>query len=981
VATLCASAPGATAVVDAKAPTATYIVQMAEPPAASYRGGQQGLAPTKPAPGRKVDPANANVRRYAAHLDNRHSAALQAAGAPGTAKFYDFRYSFNGFAAILTPAQVARLQADPAVARVEQDSLQQPTTDNTPSALGLDAPGGLWAHAGGQGRAGEDVIVGVIDTGIWPEHPSFSDQTDLADRPGQTGKRSLAYGPPPAHWRGTCQAGERWSKDDCNNKLIGARFFLAGFRHYGISNDQFESPRDSDGHGTHTASTAAGNAGVDPSIFGRDLGVGTISGMAPRARVAAYKACWEGGCTTSDLVAAIDAAVADGVDVINYSIGSDTPSLLSPDAVSFLFAADANVFAAISAGNAGPDAATVGSPASAPWVTAVGASAHDRTFRGSVTLGNGATYQGASVVPGLGTTPIVDGAAAGSLGCEAGELDPAVVTGKIVLCEGSRLRAARGLAVKQAGGVGMVLYNAPDRVDFFSDNHYVPAVHLSHQDGLAVRAYIAGEGPGATASLAAGSAADNPSAPYMAQFSSRGPNGASGDVLKPDVTAPGVQVLAGNTPVALGSAPGQLFQAISGTSMSGPHVAGVGALLVQAHRTWTPAMIRSALMTTAHQDVEKEDRATPADPFDFGAGHIAPNPANDPGLVYDVGFLDYIAFLCGADALDESACLTPAPGGYGVTPIDPSNLNLPSLTIDGLAGTQTLTRRVTNAGSSTATYAVTVDAPPGVLATVNPPTLTLAAGASAAYDVTFTVTDPSGGEWRFGSLTWSGDGGRGVRSPLAVRPVLLSAPDEVIGTGTSGAASWDVTFGYTGPFAADSAGLVAATVTDGTVVDDPANDINVALETGVGITEHVISVVPGTEHLRVALFDDAVNGLHDLDLYLFDPSGNFVDGSGSATSAEQVDAEAPAAGDWKVVVHGWQTDGSDAAYQLFTWRVPGPGAEPLLVTAPAVATIGQTAPVTAGWSGLAGDTRYLGAVRYVGAGGAQIGRTLVAVDT
>ena len=971
-------AGGVGAAAAARGPAATYIVQLADPPAASYRGGQAGLAATKPAAGQKLDPASTQVRRYAAHLDAREAAVRRGAGVPDTARFYSYRYSFNGFAASLTPAQVARLQRDPAVRNMTQDKLQETMTDNTPSFLGLDAPGGIWSQAGGQAHAGEDVIVGVIDTGIWPEHPSFSDQTDLADRSGRAGKRLQAYGAPPSYWRGTCQAGELWSKDDCNNKLIGARYFLKGFGHLGIIREDFESPRDADGHGSHTASTAAGNAGVDPSIFGRDLGVGTISGMAPRARIAAYKACWEDGCALSDLVAAIDSAVGDGVDVINYSIGSTTPALLGPDEVSFLFAADANVFVAASAGNSGPEASTVGSPASAPWVTSVGANTHDRFLEGTVRLGNGATYRGASVTRGLASTALVDGEAAGSIGCEAGELDPAVVTGKVVLCEGSRLRAARGQAVRAAGGVGMVLYNVGPSMMTFSDNHYLPAVHLDHASGLAVRAYITAQGAGSTAAIIEGGAVDDPTAPAMTHFSSRGPNGASADIIKPDVTAPGMQVLAANTPVALASAPGQLFQAISGTSMSSPHVAGVGALLVQAHRDWTPGMIRSALMTTASQDVTKEDRVTPADPFDFGAGHIRPNPATDPGLTYDAGFDDYIGFLCGVGELPASLCTTPAPGGFGVPVIDPSDLNLPSIGIGSLGGIQTVTRTVRNAGAA-GTYAVSVAAPPGVAVTVDPTALTLAAGESASYTVTFTTTGSAAMDaWAFGSLTWSDGAGHAVRSPLAVRPVALSAPDEVHATGTSGSESWEVTFGYSGPFTADPLGLVPAATEASTVVDDPTNDITQALESGVGIREHVIPVAAGTEHLRASLFDEATDGEDDLDLYLFDPAGTLVSVSGTATSAEQVDAAKPAAGDWKLIVHGWQTDGPDAAYTLFSWQVPGTAAGNLTVSAPSVATIGQQGEITIDWSGLTAGGRYLGAVRYTN-GSSEIDRTLVAI--
>jgi hypothetical protein len=339
--------------------------------------------------------------------------------------------------------------------------------------------------------------------------------------------------------------------------------------------------------------------------------------------------------------------------------------------------------------------------------------------------------------------------------------------------------------------------------------------------------------------------------------------------------------------------------------------------------------------------------------------------------VYDVGFNDYLGFLCGAGEVDPQAC-------GGATP-DASDLNLPSIGIESLAGMQTVTRKVTNASAAAATYSSTVQAPTGIGVAVSPSSLTLASGATATYTVTFTsTTAATTGEWAFGSLTWS-DGTHAVRSPLAVRPVALAAPAEFTGSGTAGTGSWDVTFGYSGPFGAAPLGLIPATRDNATVADDPADDINVALGSGVGIHEHTITVAAGTKHLRAALFDPDTDGADDLDLYLFDPDGDFVDGSGSATSAEQVDAEDPAAGDWTVTVHGWETDGADAAYTLSSWRVPSSPAGNLTVTAPATATIGQDGEVQVAWSGLAAGVRYLGAATYT-RGSTEIGRTLVAVD-
>jgi subtilisin family serine protease len=955
----------------AKPQAGIYVVQMLEDPVVAYDGGEAGLAPTRPARGQHIDPGSAAVRRYATFLDRRHAQAVAAVGAPADARFYDYRYTFNGFAAELTPGQAAQLAQLPNVVAVTLDERRQVLTDNTPGALGLSTPGGFWETAG----VGEDVVIGVIDTGIWPEHPSFSDQADLAFRPGRSGDANRVYGPPPADWHGICQAGEQWSVTHCNNKLIGARYFLEGLTRHGIDPGDYASARDHDGHGTHTASTAGGNAGVDPSIFGRDLGVATIAGMAPRARIAAYKACYGEGCFFSDLVAAIDIAVADGVDVINYSIGSNTPSVLSPDAVSFLFArTDANVFVATSAGNAGPGPGTLGSPAAAPWLTAVGASTHSRVFQNTVTLGagGGGPYFGGSVTHGAGPARLVDG------GTECpGGLDPAEVSGAIVLCHRVTgiARISHGSGVLAAGGVGMILYDPPQVNVTPTDNHVLPTSHVPGPAGFAIADYIADAGPAATASFTAGTRADDPGAPDMAVFSSRGPNGAVPDVIKPDVTAPGVQILAGNSPTPFLGAPGQLFQAIQGTSMSSPHVAGVGALLVGAHPDWSAAMVQSALTTTGHQDVDKEDGTTAADPFDFGGGHIQPMPANDPGLVYDAGLADYLRFLCGAGQIPATSgtCTT-----FGSD--DPSDLNLATIGIGELAGIQTVTRTVTNVGPA-GTYTVSVDPPAGIGVDVSPSVLTLGEGEEATYEVTFTTTAAATLDaWVSGSLTWSDGGGHAVRSPISVRPVGLSAPDELNLTGTSGSHTYDVTFGYSGPFGTSTHGLIPATVESRTVVDDPADDINVALATGVGIDVVTIPVAAGTRHLRASLFDENTDGADDLDLYLFDPDGNFVDGSGSATSLEQVDASFPATGDWTLVVHGWQTDGPDALYDLFTWVLGDADAGNLTVTAPATATLGATEPITLAWTGLTVGTRYLGSVSYDN-GTDEIGQTLVNIAT
>jgi hypothetical protein len=608
-------------------------------------------------------------------------------------------------------------------------------------------------------------------------------------------------------------------------------------------------------------------------------------------------------------------------------------------------------------------------------------------------LGDGAQYFGASITGGTDVLPLVDAEDAGDALCTPGALDPSVVAGNIVLCErGVIARVSKSQAVFLAGGSGMILFNVNDSQDLVTDNHYVPSVHINNTDGLAIKAYIDSAGSEATAQIFGG-VSTPVDAPWMADFSSRGPNPVATDIIKPDVTAPGVNILAGNSPTALLGAPGELFQSISGTSMSSPHVAGVYALLKQDHPDWSPAMAKSALMTTAYQDVMKEGAAAPADPFDMGAGHINPGGAwtegslTDPGLVYDAGFNDYLGFLCGAapEIFFDPAGTCAALEARGFL-LDPSDLNLASIAIGELVGSQTITRTVTSVaeGSGNRVYTVSVDAPAGFDISVSPSTLKLRSGRSATYTVTFSNNGgASTGEWAFGSLTWEEESGLySVRSPIALRPFQVDAPAEVSGTGTSGSLSFDVKFGYDGDYSAAPHGLIPADKQPDTVVDDPANDINIALTTGVGVTFHEFTIPDGTVHARFSLFDEFTDGNDDLDLYVFGPESAgfpFVGGSGTATSAEQVDLAFPEPGLYLVVVHGWQTDGPDANYTLFSWAV-GPDAGNMTVSGPTTATLNGTATIDVSWSGLVSGEKYLGAVSHNDSSGI-LDLTLVNINT
>jgi subtilisin family serine protease len=987
--------PAATAV--GQTATQTYIVQMLDEPAVAYDGGVAGIPATKPGKGNKIDPSSQNVKRYQAHLEEKHDKALSNVG--GGDVVYDYGISFNGFAVRLTEAQAAAMKIEKGVVAVTPDELRTMDTSSTPAFLGLTANGGLWDQLGGVSKgglnkgAGEDIIIGIIDSGIWPESKSFSDRK----LDGSSGNN---YPHKITGFHGTCQAGEEFTTANCNDKLIGARYFNAGQGgDAGINASrpwEFNSPRDYNGHGTHTASTSGGNFGVTTtgpaSVFGE------ISGIAPRARISAYKALWStqsgdtASGTLSDLVAAIDTAVADGVDVINYSISGTTTNFLDPAEIAFFFAADAGVFVSASAGNSGPATGTVAHPS--PWITTVAAGTHNRNGRGSVTLGDGSTISGASVASAIGPRPFIDSTAAGLAGADPTRvalcytaadnggtpvLDPAKIAGKIVLCDrGVTARVNKSLAVQQAGGVGMVLANTSAN-SLNADLHFVPSVHISHLDRPAVKAYAATVG--ATATINQSTVVFNEPAPFTAAFSSRGPlTAGAGDLLKPDVIAPGQDVLA-----AVAKTPAQAnldFNVLSGTSMSAPHVAGLAALLKQLHPNWSPMAVKSALMTSG-TDVLDGPNTDPAVIFRQGAGHVRPNSAADPGLVFDSGFNDWAAFLCGTTTGFVPASFCTALDGAGFS-LDPSDFNVPSISIGDLPGSQTVTRTVTNVSGRAESYTASVTGLTGLTAAVSA-IGSVGAGATKSFTVTLTRTTATLGTYAGGQLTLTGDRGHVVRIPLVIRPVAIAAPREVTFNTSTGPSSWEVKTGYEGTLNATVRGLVPATEVPYTVAQDPDENWTTCGDTQGTFVRNTI-IPAGTTHFRVGVYEDAITPSGtDLDLFVCQGS-TLVGVSADGDSNEEVNFTSTNgfAGNIAITVyvHGFDTVDASATGTLFEWAVgtASAGNTTLAITPPGQTTIGGTKTVTASFTGLAADTRYMGVVRY-NDGTNQIGSTVLRVNT
>ncbi len=951
--------------VESRSDTKVYVVQMAAKPGMAYQGGLVGLAKTAPEPGARYNARSGAVQMYTEHLAQEQDALLASIGA-GARKIYSYRHSLNGFAARLTAAEAAKLRKNKAVLQVWEDRAIPLDTNNSPKFLGLLNPqAGLRRLYNLQGQ---NIVIGMIDTGAVQEHPSF-DGTGFQPLNG---------------WNGICQSGEGWADTDCNNKLIGARWFADGFLAVNdVTEGEFLSPRDSDGHGTHTASTAAGNR-VTASLGGTPLA--RISGIAPRARLAIYKACWQApnapsdSCFFSDTAAATDAAVADGVDVINFSVGTDY-AFTDPQDIAFLFAADAGVFVARSAGNEGPGPESTA--AGEPWVTSVGA---------STLTGTGFALAAAINSPGsvAGNYPALEGAITKSLAVSGPITDDLVAADPIDACTpigpigGKIALIARGtcaFVVKvenavNAGASAVLVYTSP------STNpktvmggvptiltQSIPGVMIDNAPGLAILDAIT-NGATVNATLSDGLyVTEQLTGNIMAGFSSRGPYPTVPDWIKPDITAPGVRILAGDTPEPNDGSFGGFFQYLQGTSMSSPHIAGLAALVKQKHKNWTPAMIKSALMTTSRQNVFKEDGVTKADPFDFGAGHVDPNKAIEPGLVYNAGFFDYLAASCGTGTplVSSDDCDLLESFGY---PLDSADLNLPSIGIGELTGTRTVHRTVTNVGPE-ATYTTIRRAPPGFKMRVSPKSLHLLPDESASYEVTITNVSAPIGEWRFGSLSWDDGDNHVVRSPVAVNASALAAPVEVAGEGSDGGTSFDVTFGYDGAYTAGVHGLVDPYLTRGAVSDDPNNSFEFF---GPGTTlAYVLDLPEGTVYAQWSLFNEYVDAGHDLDLYLYycpDFLCTLIDSSGNGDSNERVSVTLPVTDPtiddpYVVFVHGYNTEGGAAAqFILFDWTDPGvgPDAGNMTVDAPTSATLGETATLDVNWAGLS-----------TGAGAKQVG--------
>ncbi|KAF3616157.1 putative subtilisin-like protease-like [Capsicum annuum] len=666
---------------------------------------------------------------------------------------YSYHNVMKGFAARLSAEEVKEMEKKPGFVHAWPERILSLHTTRTPSFLGLKQNVGLWKDS----NYGKGVIVGVLDSGIFPDHPSFSDE---------------GMPPPPAKWKGRCESN---FTTKCNNKLIGARTFPK----------ENGSPIDDDGHGTHTASTAAGGFVKGANVYGNANG--TAVGVAPLAHLAIYKVCDSFGCSDSGILAAMDAAIDDGVDILSLSLGSSTsPFYSDPIALGAYSATQRGILVSCSAGNSGPSESSVANEA--PWILTVGASTLDRKIKATVQLRNKKVFEGESSFHAKASNtrffPLFDPAQNASefdsSYCGSGTLTDPAVKGKIVLCMvgGGYTRTAKGQAVKDAGGVGMILINRiEDGFTTSADAHVLPAVDVTYEDGMKIVDYTNSTKKPVARITFQGTILGDKNAPVVAGFSSRGPSLSSRGILKPDIIGPGVNILAAwPTSVENNGKMKSTFNIISGTSMSCPHLSGVAALLKSAHPTWSPAAIKSAIMTTADTTSLAngpilDETLLPASIFAFGAGHVNPSRANDPGLIYDTPFKDYVPYLCGLNYTNRQVgnLLQRKVSCSEVKSIPEAQLNYPSFSITLGANSQTYTRTVTNVGEVKSSYIVEILSPPGVSVIVKPSTLKFSKmNQKSTYRVTFSRTANSSTSGVVqGFLKWTSNR-HSVRSPIAV---------------------------------------------------------------------------------------------------------------------------------------------------------------------------------------------------------------------
>ncbi|MEM8532064.1 MAG: S8 family serine peptidase [Chloroflexota bacterium] len=781
---------------------------------------------------------------------------------------------------------------------------------------------------------GEGMIAGIIDSGINYDHESFADVgADGYDHTNPLGEGTYV---------GVCDPESDIFQESfvCNDKLIGAWTWPD------TADDPDPlgnpSPADENGHGTHVASTVAGNE-VESSINGIDTG--TLAGVAPHANIIAYDGCGVGGCPGSALVASIDQATADGVDVINYSIGGGSNSpWLNPTAVAFRNAFAAGVFSATSVGNSGPNRETIGSPANAPWIMAVGFSTHDRLYENGVTNLSGGTTTPPEDIFGkgfsgpLGENTIVYAGAEPYNNALCGPFaDETDLSGLIVVCDrGTFGRVAKAANVDDAGGAGYVLANDEDSGTSLNGDIYpIPGVHITFEDGVTLKEWLA-SGADHTAEIrGAEKEVSDDFGDIVATGSSRGPDATLPDILKPDVTAPGVDILAA---VVNTDAEESEYGFLSGSSMSSPHAAGAAVLMRQMHPDWSPTEVQSALMTTAvTEGVSTDSDGTSASPFDIGAGRIDVSKAVQAGLIMN-------------ETAANHEAANPAEDGV------PAELNLPSMADSACVVDCTWSRTFTSALATEASWTITTTATEGLDITVEPSSFTIPAGGEQTISITANVEGLPLNEYVFGALVLMEENELAptARLPIAAQPTGSTLTDliQINANGASGSetiadvnaiAVEELTTSIAGLVKGEQSDLSLATDSDNSDVYDDLTDgaevlsYEVPENTARFITEVIASTAPDIDMFV------HIDGIDESEPDGIPQEDEQVCVSATGTALETCDLATPPAGTYLVIIQNWE--GSEAAQDditVSTGVVPSEDANNLTVTGPTDAIPSKT---------------------------------------
>ena len=948
-----------------------YIVHLKNDAIAMYDGGVQGLEATNPhstfknldltlkaATSQKLNKNAPAVLAYKSFLESKQTDLMASVKriASNAEVVASYKFALNGMAVRMLPSEAEAVSKLAGVKFVERDQLFTLDTDTGPSLIG--APN-VWdgsATDSGVGAYGEGMVVGIIDSGINSDHPSFADISG----DGYDHTNPLGAG----NYLGDC-AGDFAAL--CNDKLIGIYSYPVITGTYDDTTvfppNLPKNGEDYGGHGTHVASTAIGNilfdvpeslpepGAVESSGVETGFVYDRISGVAPRANVISYQVCWGGrsdagdtygDCPGAAIAAGIESAIQDGVDVINYSISGGGFSWGSSTELAYLAARNAGIFVATSAGNGGPGAATT--PKHAPWYTAVAAAEHGRQVTYDKEMGEftgGDTtleaMMGASNSGGITASIVYAG---DYVNPNDPEGDPAqclqpfpadTFSGEIVVCDrGAIARVQKAVNVRDGGAGGYVLANldgAAASVD--PDLYVIPGIHINAENGNALKTWLAsGEGHMATISAATGVQVIDPDrVDVLAGFSSKGPSGTI-STLTPTITGPGVSIYAAYADQQFGHdghepSAGD-YNYLSGTSMSSPHLAGAAALVKSAQPTWTPDNIRAAMAMTATPTVKKEDGVTAGDWFDMGSGRVQVDKAVASGLIMDETAANY-----------EAA--NPNIGG------EPRSLNLPSITDNNCVGTCTWTRTVTATkdGSWTASAASIS----GDLAiTVSPATFDLVAGQSQELTVAIDAFNSPSDVYSFGIVNLTSANSPGLHLPVSVVASNGTVPEEINATAKRNQDSFllkDVLAVEIPAFTATSYGLTKATVVAGSAAQDSDNsDYLDDLADGLFIS--TVDVPEGAKRMVVTTSDSTSP---DLDLFvILDANGDgiptpdeVVGSSATASAAERVDVDLPAAGMYWMVVQNWSAsaEGAVDTFNVNFAVVDGEAGDNLVIDAPA----------------------------------------------